>query len=164
MTLKNNRAPLLGCFDLCASFHSRQWNETQVTMQKRSIVVAMGDFLSQIWQMAFKNNRAHLLCYFKLCASFHSHWWIETGVTAQKHPISVKIDNFFGRVTLKFDGWLWKTLGSDLCDLDLWLLTLAFRMDITFVIGDNSWKFHDDTMMGTWRKRCDRWTDGLNHS
>ena len=22
-------------------------------------------------------------------------------------------------------------------------------MDITFVIGDNSWKFHDDTMMGT---------------
>ena len=55
-------------------------------------------------------------------------------------------------------------LGFDLCDLDLWPLTLTFCMDITFVIGDNSWKFHDDTMVGTWWKRCDGQTDGLNHS
>ena len=40
-------------------------------------------------------------------------------------------------------------LGFDLCDLDLWPPTLTFRMDITFVIGNNSWKFHDDMMMGT---------------
>ena len=33
-------------------------------------------------------------------------------------------------------------------------------MDVTFVIGNNSWKFHDDMMMGTWWKRCDRQTDG----
>ena len=39
--------------------------------------------------------------------------------------------------------------GHDLCDLDLWLLTLTSCMDITFVNGDNSWKFHDDTMRGT---------------
>ena len=32
-------------------------------------------------------------------------------------------------------------------------------MDITFDHGNNSWKFHDDTMMGTWWKRCDRRTD-----
>ena len=51
-------------------------------------------------------------------------------------------------------------LGVDLCDLDIWPLTLAFRMDITFVHGNNSWKFHDDTMMGTWWKRCDGRTDG----
>ena len=50
-------------------------------------------------------------------------------------------------------------LGVDLCDLDLWPLTLTFCMDVTFVIGNNSWKFHDDTMMGTWWKRCDRRTD-----
>ena len=45
-------------------------------------------------------------------------------------------------------------------------------MDITFDHGNNSWKFHDDTMMGTWWKRCDRQTDrrtdeqtdGLNQS
>ena len=32
-------------------------------------------------------------------------------------------------------------------------------MDITLDHGNNSWKFHDDTMMGTWWKRCDRQTD-----
>ena len=40
------------------------------------------------------------------------------------------------------------TLGQhlfDLCDLDLYLLTLTFCMDITFVIGINFCKFHDDT-------------------
>ena len=53
-----------------------------------------------------------------------------------------------------------ENLGRDLCDLDLWPLTLTFCMDLTLVQCDNSWKFHDDTMMGTWSKRCDRRTDG----
>ena len=87
---------------------------------------------------------------------------------------------FLSRVTLKFNRWLWKTIGHlfyaissfvhhfvaigqfklelrsrnaklrfDLCDLDLWPLILTFYMDINSVIGNNSWKFHDDTMMGT---------------
>ena len=49
-------------------------------------------------------------------------------------------------------------LCCDLCDLDLWHLTLTSCMDLTLVLGDNSWKFHDDTMMGTSSKRCDRRT------
>ena len=61
--------------------------------------------------MTLKNNRAPLLCYFKLCASFRSHWWIQTGVTVRKRPIRVKFDDFYSRVTLKFDGWPWKTMG-----------------------------------------------------
>ena len=67
----------------------------------------------EISRMTFKNNRAPLLCYFKLGASFLqvSHWWIQTGVTVRKRPIWVKIDDFFSRVTLKFDGWPWKTIG-----------------------------------------------------
>ena len=48
-------------------------------------------------------------------------------------------------------------LGCDLCDLDLWPLTLTFCMDLTLVIGNNSWKFHDDTMMETQSKRCEVW-------
>ena len=59
-------------------------------------------------------------------------------------------------------------LGVDLCDLDLWPLTLTFCMDITSDHGNKSWKFHDDTMMGTWWKRCDggqtdRRTDWTSH-
>ena len=40
-------------------------------------------------------------------------------------------------------------LDFDLCNLDFWLLTLNFRIDITSVIGNHSWKFLDDNMMGT---------------
>ena len=51
-------------------------------------------------------------------------------------------------------------LGYDLCDLELWPLTLTYCMDLTLVISNNSRKFHDDMMMGTKSKRCDRQTDG----
>ena len=203
--------------------------------------------------MTLKNNRAPLLCCFKLYASFQSHWWIQTKVTVRKRSIWVKIGDFLSCMTLKFDGWPWKTIGHlfyatlsfvhhfvaidvlklelqsgiaqfgskstiflavwpwnltddlkkhkgtssillqalciisspyvnsnwsydpetakwghDLCDLDLWPLTLTFCMDITSVIGNYSCKFNDDTMTGTLSKRChrqtDRQTDGNSRS
>ena len=65
----------------------------------------------EIWWMTLKNNRAPLLYYIKLCASFQIHRWIQTGVTVRKRSIQVKIGNFWSLVTLKFDGWPWKTIG-----------------------------------------------------
>ena len=65
----------------------------------------------EIWWMTPKNNREPVLCYFKLFASFRSHWWIQTGVTVRKRLIWVKCYAFESRVTLKFDGWHWKTIG-----------------------------------------------------
>ena len=167
MILKNNRAPLLCCFKLCASFESHRQIKTQVTVRKRSIRVKINDFFSRVtlkfdgwpWKiighlfyatsgfvhhlvaigqfklqlqsgnvqfgsksmfffvscdleickMILKNNRAPLLCCFKLCASFESHRQIKTQVTVRKRSIRVKINDFFSRVTLKFDGWPWKT-------------------------------------------------------
>ena len=64
-----------------------------------------------IWWMTLENNRAPLLYYIKLCASFQIHGWIETEVTVRKRSTWVKIGNFFSFVTLKFDGWPWKTIG-----------------------------------------------------
>ena len=61
--------------------------------------------------MTLKNNRAPLLCCFKLCTSFQSHRWIQTGVTVRKRSIRVHIGDILSRVTLKFDGWPWKTIG-----------------------------------------------------
>ena len=54
----------------------------------------------------------------------------------------------------------------DLCDLHLRPLTLNFCMHLTSAISNNSWKFHDDTMMGTVKEvwQTERRTDGLNHS
>ena len=61
--------------------------------------------------MTLKNNRDPLLYYINLCASFQSHRWIQTKVTVRKHSIRVKTGDLLSRVTLKFDGWPWKTIG-----------------------------------------------------
>ena len=46
-----------------------------------------------------------------LHASFQIHWWIQTGFTVQKGSIRVQIGDMLSCVTLKFDGWPWKTIG-----------------------------------------------------
>ena len=62
--------------------------------------------------MTLKTNRTPFLCCLKLYASFGSNQWIQTGVTVRKCRISVKIGDFLSCVTLKFDRWLWKTIGQ----------------------------------------------------
>ena len=47
LTLKNNRAPLLFYFKLCASFRNHWCIETWVTVQKRPIWVKINDFFSR---------------------------------------------------------------------------------------------------------------------
>ena len=122
MTLKNNRAPLLCYLNLCASFHSHLWNWNEVTVRKHQIWVKISNFFVphdlEILQMTFKNNRVPLICYFKLCASLHSYLWIQNGVTVRKRSIWVKIGDFLSCVTLKFNGWPWKTIGHLLYDLE----------------------------------------------
>ena len=96
----------------------------------------------EIWRMTLKINRAPLLCYFKLCASFHSNWSIQTAVTVRIRPN-------------------WGKICFDLCDLDIWPLTLTFSMNIPFVNGNNSWKFNDDLIKGTLWNGVTNWqTDG----
>ena len=48
MTLQNNRAPLLGYFKLCASFHTHWWIQISVTVRKRSIQVKIDNFFSRV--------------------------------------------------------------------------------------------------------------------
>ena len=48
MTLENNRAPLLCCFKLYASFRSLRWIQAGVTVRKRPIWVKIDDFLSRV--------------------------------------------------------------------------------------------------------------------
>ena len=104
MTLKNNRAPLLCYFKLCASFCSHWWIQTGVTVRKRQNLGQIRRFLKpcdlKIWRMTLKNNRALLLCCFQLCAWFHCHMWIQTGVRVRKQLSSVLTS-----VTLTFDLW-----------------------------------------------------------
>ena len=113
MTLKNNRAHLLYCIKLCASFQSHWWIQTGVIVWKCSNWVQIGVFFPcdlEIWQMTLKNTRAPFPTNLKLCASFHNYWWIQTGVTVCKRPCGSKSMTFLSPVTLKFDGWPWKTI------------------------------------------------------
>ena len=48
MTPKNYRAPLLYYIKHCASFQIHRWIQTEVTVQKRSIRVKIGNFLSRV--------------------------------------------------------------------------------------------------------------------
>ena len=48
MTLENDRASLLCCFKLCATFHSHRWIQTGVTVRKCPIWVKIDDFLSRV--------------------------------------------------------------------------------------------------------------------
>ena len=48
MTPKNNRAPLLCYFKLCAPFRSHWWIQTGVTVRKRLIWVKIDDFFSRV--------------------------------------------------------------------------------------------------------------------
>ena len=101
MTFKNNRAPLLCYFKLCAAFHSHF---------KRPIWVKFCDLAPcdlDIWRMTLKNNRAPLLSNIKLYVSFHHHMWIQTGVTVRKRkfgswplwpwPLTSDLDLLHGR-------------------------------------------------------------------
>ena len=64
----------------------------------------------KIWWMTSKNYRAPHLHYMKLYASSYTPRWIQTGITVRKRSILVKIGDFLSPVTLKFDGWPWKTI------------------------------------------------------
>ena len=93
--------------------------------------------ISQFDRWPRKTNMASLPCRLKLCASFPNHLWSYSPETPK--------------------------LGHSLCwplfELDLWPLTLTFCMDITFVNGNNSRKYHD-TMGGTlWKGLTSRQTD-----
>ena len=82
MTLKNNRAPLLCCLKLCASFHSHHWIQTGLKKSPETPTVGQKRrFLEpcdlEIWRMTLKNIRAPLLSNIKLCTSFHHHMWID---------------------------------------------------------------------------------------
>ena len=77
----------------------------------------------EIYRMTFKNNKQRQAIYIISSSYVNSNW--------SYSPETVK-------------------LGRDLCDLDLWPLTLTFCMDLTLVPSNNSWKFHDDTMMRTY--------------
>ena len=177
MTLKNNRAPLLFYFKLCASFRNHWCIETWVTVRKRLNLsrvtlkfdgwpwktighlfyatsrfvhhfIAIGEFKLEL-QSGNAQSRSN-------STIFKAVWpWNladdlekQVGTSSKQHQAICIISSSYVNSNWSYSPETVK-LGCDLCDLDLWPLTLTFCMNLTLVIGNNSWKFQDDTMMGT---------------
>ena len=147
---------------------------TFVTVRKRPIG-SESMFLSRV-TLKFDRWLWHLFYATSSFVYHFSYWWIQIRVTVRKPPILVKLDDFLAvwpwNLTLKnnrapsfpkqhqalciisssYMNSSW-SYGPEtvfyLCDLDIWPLTLTFCKNLTSVICNNSWKFHDDTMMGT---------------
>ena len=116
MTSKNNRTPLLGYIKHCALFQNHQWIQTGVTVQKRSIQVKTGDFFYSVWPWNLTDDlekqygaSSMLLqvLYIISYPSVHSKW--------SNSPASPNSGQnlwfFLFRMTFKFEGWPWKTIG-----------------------------------------------------
>ena len=116
MTFKNNRAPLLCYFKLCASFRSHWWIQTGVKSPETPNLGQIWRFLEpcdlEIWRLTLKNNRAPLLSIIKLYASFQHHMWIQTRVTVRK-----RLSWVLTSVTLTFDLWPWPFAWTSLLSL-----------------------------------------------
>ena len=121
MTLKNNRAPLPCCLQLCAWFHCHMWIQTGVkSPETAKLGVDLCDLDLWPWPFAWTS----LLTMVITPEHFMMIRWWEHGEQGKSEgfescdrpivrirPIWVKIGNILFRVTLKFDGWPWKTIG-----------------------------------------------------
>ena len=142
MTLENNRASLVCCFKLCATFHSHRWIQTGVTVRKRPIWVKFDDFFSRVtlqfdpWPW---KTIAHL---FYATSSFVRHF---LAIGEFKLELQSRNAQFESKWTIFF-------LPRDLA---IWLMTLknnrapfqcyfkrcaSFRSHRWFQTGDTVWK------------------------
>ena len=146
MTFKNNRAPLLCYFKLCAAFCSHWWIQTGVTVRMPNLG-QIRRFLEpcdlEIWRITLKNNRAPLLSIIKLYASFHHHMWIQTGVTVRK-----RLSWVVTSVTLTFDLWPWPFAWTS-------LLSLVITPENFMMI-----RWWEHSQKGVTDRQTDRRTDG----
>ena len=115
MTPKNNRAPLLYYIKLCVSFQIHRWIQTEVTLRKHSIWVQIGDFLSLVTLKFDGWPRKTIEHLFFTTSSFVHHFKsigeLKLKLQSRNAQFGSKSAIFWSRVTLKFDGCPWKTIG-----------------------------------------------------
>ena len=113
--LKYNRAPLLCWYKLCVSSHSHRCIQTKVTVRKPSIRVKFGDLLSR-GTLKFDGWPWKTIGHLFYATSSFVHRFVAIGefkleLESGNAQFGSKSTNFFSCVTLKFDGWPWKTMG-----------------------------------------------------
>ena len=150
MTLKNNRAPLLTYFKLCASFRSHCWIQTGVTVQKRPIWFKIGVFLSPVtlkfdwwpWKILGHLFYATSSCVHHLVAicEFKLELWSGKAQIGAKFALT--------SVTLTFDLWPWPFA---------WTLLLSMLINFMMINDGNIGE------KGVTDRQTDRQTDWTIH-
>ena len=117
MTLKNNKAPLLTCFKLCASFHSHWWIQTGVIVWKHRIWVKMGDLLSPVTLKFDRRPWKTIGHLFYATSSYVHHFVVICEFKPELWSGNAQIGAKFAltSVTLTFDHWPWLLHGHHLC-------------------------------------------------
>ena len=105
MTSKNNKAPLLYYTKLCASFQINRWIQTGVTVQKRSVRVKIGNFLSRVTLKFDGRPWKTNVQYFKAIGI------IKLELQSGNAQFGSKLAILLSHVTFKIDGRPWKTKG-----------------------------------------------------
>ena len=166
---------------------SESWDRPIV--RKRPIWVKIGDVLSRV-TLKFDGWPWKTIGHLSFAVSSFVQHFIAIGefkleLQSGNAQFGSNSTIFFSHLTLKFGRWHWKTIGHlfnatssfvhhlvAICDFkelqsgnaqfgskstiflavsprNLTYDILTFCMDLTLVIGDNSWKFHDDTVSVT---------------
>ena len=115
ITLENKRAPLLYYTKLCASFQIHRWIQIGVTVRKRSIWVKISNFLPCV-TLKFDGWPCKTIGHLFYATSSFVYHFIPIGdlkfeLQSGNAQFGSNATIFFSRVTLKFDGWPWKTIG-----------------------------------------------------
>ena len=141
MTSKNNRAPLLYYIKLCASFQTHWWIQTAVTVQKCSILVKIGDFLSCVtlkfdgwpWQTIghLFYATSSFVNHFKAIDEFKLEWHSRNAQFRSKSAIFVPCDIEILWMTLK------NNRGPHLCYFKIWA---SFHSHLWIRTGVTVWK------------------------
>ena len=116
MTLKNNKAPPLCYFKICASFLIHRWTQAGVTVWKSPIWVKIRVFCPvRPWNLTWP---CKIIGHLSYPTSFVHHfvaiWWIQTWVPLWKHPIWVKIVDFCPLLPWNLTDDLEKQMGTSL--------------------------------------------------
>ena len=99
---------------LCASFQSHWWIQTGVTVWKFSVWVKIGDFLSPVTSKFDRwpwKTIGHISATSSFVLHFIAIYQFKMELQSGNAKFGSKSAIFLPSVTLKFDGWPWKTIG-----------------------------------------------------
>ena len=149
-------------FSACVTLKFDRWPWKQLgtsSILRQALCIISNPLVKSNWSYSLEMlNSGQNLLYFALCDL--EIWWMTLknnwGTSSILHNAICTISSPHVNLNWSYSSEMAKWV-HDLCDLDLWPLTLTFCMDLTSVNGNKSWKLR----MIRWQQHCQKSvTDG----